>query len=824
MESNRRRRRRLESDQKQRSGDNNDSSNGSNEDVIDVDLDETMNEVKSTANDKQRHRNKKKRTNDDDALANNEVHSMTHTMDKSKRKRSDERKQEPVQVKSQDNGYRKFPSAGRQQSHSKDTSQNNRPAISDTDDNDKKKRSKESSKRTLTDFYNQNANQPAASVESLMERASHILQSTFKLKSLRPLQQTAIQGALGGNSQIVIMATGGGKSLCYQLPTLAGGSTYNQALSAKNSRVTIVVCPLIALMIDQVNNLMKKGVMTAACWSSSHSAKEKAHIMKRLSVEKEKPTKKASTKSDNVELTPIQMLYVTPELIETQRFRDVLMKLHSANRLFMFAIDEAHCLSTWGHDFRPAYRKLTWISESFQDVPIMACTGTATEQVINDIRSTLGFGKEVPCHLGTFNRPNIEYKVKYKDSLNTEPQGAINDLIKEVKKQHVTAEKAKQPCAGIIYVHKREDCQSLATQIYKSTGILAAAYHAGLKDAERDDTQRKWCDGRIKVAVATVAFGMGIDLPHVRYVIHWTMSKSLEGFYQESGRAGRDGCLSQSILYYSKDDASKFTFLVNKNAEKARQKTGQRDGKVAQKLDRALLEIEGMVDYCVKPGCKRQYVLSHFGEKIGPKKLCQKTCDYCLNPRKVEMAIQASECASAVVNSQKSWHAHRKNASEKKYHHNPTASDESLGEYESDDGFGMGRDEGLLGITSYAGDDEMIQEPPARKGGFMKASSVLKKYETLECQQGKRNGFINFKTRTVEEPSEDDGVAKMSKPVSIPAHLRSGLPDPLAAHNKAKTNEKKTSSQYASEAERLKQELEELNRKRAEARARLGLK
>ena len=871
MESNRSRRRRLGRDGMLNGGANTSTNDRSNENVIDVDSDTTMAVKSSSANDKERQSIPKKRTNDD---------ADTLNYDKTKRKRPAERREESVKAKPQESGNNrqiKRPAESREESvkvkprengssrqfqssvddidsrpkyNAKSTNENNRPAMN-TDDNEKKKRSKgntslkakpqendahdnvkkkrskdNTSKRTLTDFYNQNSNQPTASVESLMERATHILQSTFKLKSLRPLQQTAVKGALGGNSQIVIMATGGGKSLCYQLPTLAAGNASNQALTAKNSRVTIVVCPLIALMIDQVNNLMKKGVKTAACWSSSHSAKEKAQIMKRLSIEKEKPAKKANTKADSAALVPVQLLYVTPELIETQKFRDVLMKLHSAKRLFMFAIDEAHCVSTWGHNFRPAYRKLSWISESFQDVPIMACTGTATEQVINDIRSTLGFGKEVPCHLGTFNRPNIEYKVKYKDSLNTEPQGAINDLIKEVKTQHITAEKANQPCAGIIYVHKREDCKSLATQIYKSTGILAAAYHAGLKDAERDETQRKWCDGKIKVAVATVAFGMGIDLPHVRYVIHWTMSKSLEGFYQESGRAGRDGLPSQSILYYSKDDASKFTFLVKKNAEKARQKAGERDGKVSQKLDRALLEIEGMVNYCIKAGCKRQYVLNHFGEKIDPKITCKKTCDYCLDPRKVEMAIQASECASAVVWSQQSWHAHRNNASEKKYHHNPTASDESLGDYESDDGFGMGGDEGLLGITSYSGNDEMIQEPPAKKGGFMNASSVLKKYETLECQQGKKNGFINFKTRTVEEPAEDDRGAKAIKPVSIPSHLRAGMPDPLAGsyNNKAKSSERKSSTHYASEAERLKQELEELNRKRAEARARLGLK
>ena len=195
----------------------------------------------------------------------------------------------------------------------------------------------------------------------------------------------------------------------------------------------------------------------------------------------------------------------------------------------------------------------------------MSCTGTATTKVIADIREILQLDRSVPTIMGTFNRPNISYEVRFKDSLNaTKPHGALMDVVAEVKRQH-EATKKNEPCSGIIYVHKREDCESLAKQISKATGLVCLSYHAGLKDAERDATQRKWTEGTCKVAVATVAFGMGIDLPHVRYVIHWTMAKSLDGFYQESGRGGRDGKQAASICYYSKDDADKFAFLVKIN-------------------------------------------------------------------------------------------------------------------------------------------------------------------------------------------------------------------------------------------------------------------
>lgn len=358
--------------------------------------------------------------------------------------------------------------------------------------------------------------------------------------------------------------------------------------------------------------------------------------------------------------------------------------------------------------------------------------------------------------------------------------------------------------------------------------MVCLAYHAGLKDKEREETQRKWTHGSCSIAVATVAFGMGIDLPHVRYVIHWSMAKSLDGFYQESGRGGRDGLPALSILYYSKDDASKFAYLVKMNADKsAKKKQGkgkQKNGFALQQVDHSLVELEAMVNYCTKPLCKRQYVLGHFGEKIDVNAVCKKTCDFCLNPSKVEREIQASECVSTVVNSHRMMHTgQREQREEKKYHHNPLADDESLEDDYVDDFIGQ-EDEGLLGITDYAGEDERISDPLPTKKGFVKASSVLSKYDTLECQQGKKGGlggFVNFKTRTFE-PEQGDPDAKTHRVVNIPEHLRKGLPDPFAASSDKKATGLKSSQAYASESERLKAELDELQKQKAAALAKMG--
>ncbi|GMI14828.1 hypothetical protein TrVE_jg9016 [Triparma verrucosa] len=423
------------------------------------------------------------------------------------------------------------------------------------------------------------------------------LETTFKITGgLQNLQPIAVNTALERKSQLIVMRTGGGKSLCYQLPAVVFPK-----LSASNQALTVVVSPLISLMLDQVLKLQSLRISADYIASSKTAAENDATIQN---------------------ISDLHLVYVTPELLAGEKFRKVLKALHKESKLAMFALDEIHCLSSWGHDFRPAYVKLGWLRDQFPTVPTMACTATATPKVIKDIKRVLKFGPDVPVHRSTFNRSNISYEVRYKD-----------DLVDFIKDEHSKPNKG----SGVIYVHKRKDTTFIANTITKYCGIESLPYHAGLKNDVRAATQQKWMSGEVKIAVATVAFGMGIDLDCVRYVVHWNIAKTVEGFYQESGRAGRDGHPSRSILYYAKKDASAFAWLINKTMKADKKKDPSAPN---NKLE----ALENMIEYCVgdlPKKCRRAYLLNHFGEQIS-KSACGKTCDYCRDPEGTESSMRAA--------------------------------------------------------------------------------------------------------------------------------------------------------------------------------------
>jgi RecQ family ATP-dependent DNA helicase len=613
----------------------------------------------------------------------------------------------------------------------------------------------------------------STSYSDLKSRAKLVLTNTFKIQQLRNLQPKAIKCALKRQHCIVVMATGGGKSLCYQLPAVVLGG------------VSLVISPLIALMQDQVQALLGKGI-DAAIISSANSEGKNMDVVERLLGHRTRKVKNESP------LKPINLVYVTPEQIQTNRFQDVLQKLYKADRLCMFAVDEAHCVSSWGHDFRPAYRKLGWLRQEFPDIPCMALTATATNRVIQDIKETLAL-HDSPCYIGSFDRENIFYKVAYKDALDAlTDRGAIGHLCDFVKEQHSRLAKENKACAGIVYVHKRNDTTMLADRLAKEAGVRVVSYHGGMKAEERANAQRAWTSGDAQVAVATVAFGMGVDLCHVRYVVNWSLPKSIETFYQESGRGGRDGLDAYSLLYYSKDDVRTFEFL-------ARQKKPH--GGSDKSAEKSLADLQNMVEYCVRPtaNCRRIHLLKHFGEVSAYK--CDKTCDFCSNPDAVQKKIAQADTA---------YPTQTKLGSMTPKHDFTT--DDVFGmsgikfDVDEDNDFRFGAnfttDTGL-GINGRADDHYAFREDaaPSKKTAallFESASLTLAKYEAIENQQNRETaaGFVHFRKKEAATSS-----------TRIPEHLIANVRG-KSVFDKPKTpaqivNEK-SSEELAAEADRLR--------------------
>ncbi|HEY9878793.1 MAG TPA: DNA helicase RecQ [Leptolyngbyaceae cyanobacterium] len=412
------------------------------------------------------------------------------------------------------------------------------------------------------------------------------LKHHFGYDQFRLGQREVIETFLKNRDVLVVMPTGGGKSLCYQLPALL------------KLGVTIVVSPLIALMQDQVDSLSDNGI--AATYLNST-----------LSLE-EVRSREAALRAGN-----IRLLYVAPERLVNPGFLQLLRSLSQTIGIAAFAIDEAHCVSEWGHDFRPEYRQLSTLRYTFPQIPILALTATATERVRQDILTQLCLNDPL-VHISSFNRQNLFYEVRPKQ------RQSYLDLLKQVREFEGS---------GIIYCLSRKRVDELAARLQQD-GITALPYHGGMSDTARSENQRRFIRDDVRLIVATIAFGMGINKPDVRFVIHYDIPRNLESYYQESGRSGRDGEKAHCILYYNYADVSTVEYLISQKPDEAEQRIARQ-------------QLRQMIDYAESTVCRRKIQLGYFGEILSES--CNH-CDNCISPPPIEdWTIEAQKFLSCVA-------------------------------------------------------------------------------------------------------------------------------------------------------------------------------
>ncbi|MCO5565739.1 hypothetical protein L7F22_019413 [Adiantum nelumboides] len=412
------------------------------------------------------------------------------------------------------------------------------------------------------------------------------LRDAFGLQSFRPNQEEVINATLGGYDVFCLMPTGAGKSLCYQLPAIVE--------SGKTRGTTIVISPLLSLITDQVAHLVRRGIPALRITGDMP-----------LDARTEALREIHDPRSD-----PPRLIYLTPEFMnKSPAAKKVLADLHRRNLLARFVIDEAHCLSQWGHDFRPDYKEMGNLRKSYPDIPFMALTATATPRVMKDIVSNLNLeSPRLKRFTQSFNRPNLLYEVRPKQAGDK----CIEEMANFIQTNH------NNQC-GIIYCTSRAVCESLAANLRSKHGIMAQHYHAGVGKLDRERIQTNWQKNIFKVIVATIAFGMGIDKADVRFVIHHSLPTSLEGYYQETGRAGRDGKQSSCIFFYRYSDSN---FLM---------KLAREDGASAQQKEQREANLRQVIDYASNnTDCRRQLVLRYFNENFDPAN-CHRGCDNCRN-------------------------------------------------------------------------------------------------------------------------------------------------------------------------------------------------
>jgi ATP-dependent DNA helicase RecQ len=416
---------------------------------------------------------------------------------------------------------------------------------------------------------------------------AHILEQYWGYRSFRPLQREAMEAVLANRDSLLVLPTGGGKSVCFQAPALAGDG------------LAIVVSPLISLMKDQVDTLVGNGV-SAACYNSSLPSEQKSEVAR------------------GVREGRYRLLYVAPERLVGDG-ADGFLNLLSSQPVSFIAVDEAHCISQWGHDFRPEYRQLARLRERWPAIGLHAYTATATARVRRDIVAQLGL-RDATELVGSFDRPNLVYRVLARSSLKAQ----ILDVLERHRGQ-----------AGIIYCGSRKDVDALA-QWLQDTGWRARPYHAGMADDERHRNQDAFLNEEIDLIVATVAFGMGIDRSDVRFVIHAGAPQSLEHYQQESGRAGRDGLEAECMLIASGADFLKWRMMLEKNGELSDARRGL---------------LRDMERYAASVGCRHKRLVSYFGETF-TKDDCG-ACDYCLGeleavPDAITVARKILSCVARV--------------------------------------------------------------------------------------------------------------------------------------------------------------------------------
>ena len=420
---------------------------------------------------------------------------------------------------------------------------------------------------------------PYPYMPSTTDRLLPALQKYFGYDALRPGQVPVLESVLDRRDTVGIMPTGGGKSLCYQLPALT------------EPGLVVVISPLIALMYDQVVSLRENGV-SASFLNSSLSGEQQGHVL------------------TTIENKKLRLLYVSPERLLARG--GALLEFLEKQDIQLFAVDEAHCVSQWGHDFRPEYAQLGILKKKFPKIPVLALTATADELTRKDIVEKLDLHSP-NIYLSSFDRPNITYRVT--------PKGTAAQATKQLQ-DFVESFPGE---SGIVYCLSRRATEEVAAKL-TSAGIKAKPYHAGLSQEEKDATYTEFMQDNLQVVVATIAFGMGVDKPDVRFVAHWNLPKSIENYYQETGRAGRDGLPSEALLFYAPSDAGTYRRFLDSGGDENPSLSPQQK-EVFRRLQHD--KLDRLVDFCATGHCRRRILLQYFDERL--EEDCG-NCDACLNP------------------------------------------------------------------------------------------------------------------------------------------------------------------------------------------------